>query len=105
MIQPEDRPYIKEPTYQKVEMIGYPLVEFIYGSIENTVPCTGTLYIQLVGTGSIATLTINQETFNLNSGAVLSAGNLYEFQFHLEQGAEFHISGARIRAIFFRKGV
>ncbi|MEM3656234.1 MAG: hypothetical protein QXP58_06965 [Thermoprotei archaeon] len=68
-----------------------------------TVPVTGALNIQVVGIGTIASLSITPSgggttTASLNSGSVLASGAWYEFRMHVASGDVASISGAT----FFR---
>jgi hypothetical protein len=58
------------------------------------------VYIQLSGSNAVATITINGTAYNLNAGASLASGSLYEFEVHVNNGDTITLAGATfIRAI------
>jgi hypothetical protein len=82
----------------------YPLLQTLANGQD--VPDRGTVYVQLIGTGSVATVTLNQRwQVNLNSGTALSNNALYEFMFHVDKDDNVLVQNATVRRIFFRRGI
>jgi hypothetical protein len=82
----------------------YPLLQTLVNGED--VPDRGTVYVQLIGTGSVATVTLNQRWQpQFNSGTALANNAFYEFEFHVDKGDVVLVQGATVRRIFFRRGI
>jgi len=89
-----------------MSMIIYPAItEFT--SVPFSVPANGRINFQLVGTGNVATVSFNNgtTTYNINGGAALTSGALYEFTVSVASGDSFTVSGATFIRGFFISGV
>jgi len=81
-----------------------PITEFT--SVPFSVPANGRINFQVEGTGSVATISLNggSTTYNINGGAALTSGAIYEFSVTVTSGDSFTISGATfIRGFFVSK--
>jgi hypothetical protein len=82
----------------------YPLIQTLVNG--ESVPDRGIVYVQLIGTGNVATITLNQKWQpNINSGAALVNNAFYEFEFHVDKGDVILVQNATVRRIFFRRGI
>jgi len=78
-----------------------------FTSIPYSVPANGRIIFQLEGTGSAATISFNNgsTTYNINAGAILTSGAIYEFSVAVASGDVFTVSGATFIRGFFVSGV
>jgi hypothetical protein len=82
----------------------YPLLQTLVNG--ESVPDRGIVYVQLIGTGNVATITLNQRWQpSFESGTALVNNAFYEFEFHVDKGDVVLIQGATVRRIFFRRGI
>jgi len=81
------------------------IIEFT--SIPYSVPKNGRIVFQLEGSGTPATVSFNggTTTYDINSGASLTNGAIYEFSVSVAQGDIFTVSGATFIRGFFISGV
>lgn len=72
-------------------------------SLPFTVPQNGTVFLQLVGTNNIASVSFDNgaTTYELNGGSALGTNELYEFEIHVAQGDIVTVSGATPRETFY----
>ena|SRR5579864_5342688 len=94
-------PYL--PRVQHESRLTFP-APFCVKNGDSAIGC-GTLYIQVVGNGSIPILHIGDKAFNLNDNAILAVGDFKEFDFHLVEGEQFYVTpdSCNIRQLFFRE--
>ena len=78
-----------------------------FTSLPYSVPANGRVVFQVEGTGGTATISFNNgsTTYQLNGGAALTKGAIYEFSVAVASGDSFTISGATFIRGFFVSGV
>jgi len=85
-----------------MSMTTYPAItEFT--SVPFSVPANGRINFQLAGTGNVTTISFNNGStnYNINGGAALTSGALYEFTVSVASGDSFTVSGATFIRGFF----
>jgi len=79
------------------------MIDINITSLPFAVPWNGRIVFQVVGTGSVATVSLNggSTTYNLNSGNALVNGAIYEFSMAVALGDSFTVSNATFVRGFF----
>jgi hypothetical protein len=78
-----------------------------FGTVPYSVPGNGRIVFQLVGSGSVATVSFNSGStaYSLNGGNACASGALYEFSVAVASGDSFTVSNATFIRGFFISGV
>jgi hypothetical protein len=91
--------------YDSTKDVPYGLVSRLR-SVPNTFSAedNGSVIAQLIGTGQVAQLQINDTIWgSLNNGVALTSGAIYEFQFHVLKSWRVTIVNCTVALLFFKR--